>query len=229
MRIEHVTDLETAKQMAALLEAENARLHQRLELLVQENARLKGEDAQARLQLELTQLAEQLALMQQRLFGASSEKRKPAVEATPPASARKQRGHGPRAQPQLPVQEVVLPLDEADKVCGLCGGALKEWAGQTEDSQEVSVVERHFVLKHYRRQKYRCPCGCAPVTAPAPPRLIGGWLRRLPDGDEAWSGWASLLLPGVLLGPRATQIRGGRESGPRVRRGAVAHWPAVCP
>ncbi len=90
--------------------------------------------------------------MQQRLFGASSEKRKPAVEATPPASARKQRGHGPRAQPQLPVQEVVLPLDEADKVCGLCGGALKEWAGQTEDSQEVSVVERHFVWAHVRRK-----------------------------------------------------------------------------
>ncbi|NVJ20228.1 transposase [Myxococcus sp. AM011] len=90
--------------------------------------------------------------MQQRLFGASSEKRKPAVEATPPASARKQRGHGPRAQPQLAVQEVVLPLDEADKVCGLCGGALKEWAGQTEDSQEVRVVERHFVWAHVRRK-----------------------------------------------------------------------------
>src|ERR1041385_4566023 len=106
--LEHVKDLEAAKQMGALLEAENARLHQRLELLVQENARLKGEDAQARLQLELTQLEEQLALMQQRLFGASSEKRKPAAEARP-ARAHKQRGHGPRAQPQLPVQEVVLP------------------------------------------------------------------------------------------------------------------------
>jgi len=174
VRLEHVTDLETAKQMAALLEAENARLHQRLTLLVQENARLKGEDAQERLQLELVQLKEQLALMRQRLFGASSEKRKPGAEAPVPASARKQRGHGPRAQPELPVQEVVLPLDEADKVCGLCGGALKEWKGQTEDSQEVSVVERHFVLKRYRRQKYRCPCGCAPVTAPAPPRLIEG-------------------------------------------------------
>ena len=174
VRLEHVTDLQTAKQMAALLEAENARLHQRLESLVQENARLKGEDAQERLQLELTQLKEQLALMQQRLFGASSEKRKPEAEATPPARARKQRGHGPRAQPELPVQEVLLPLDEADKVCGLCGGALKEWQGQTEDSEEVSVVERHFVLKRYRRQKYRCPCGCTPVTAPAPPRLMEG-------------------------------------------------------
>ncbi len=113
----------------------------------------KGEDGPARLQLEFTQLKEQLALLQQRLFGASSEKRPPAAEATPPPKARKQRGHGPRAQPELPVQEVMLPLDEADKVCGLCGGALKEWTGQTEDSQEVSVVERHFVLKRYRRQK----------------------------------------------------------------------------
>jgi transposase len=173
VRLEQVTDLETAKQMATLLEAENARLHQRLEWLVQENARLKGEDAQQRLQLELVQLKEQLALMQQRLFGASSEKRPPAAEAAQ-LSARKQRGHGPRAQPQLPVQEVLLTLDEADKVCGLCGGALEEWKGQTEDSQEVSVVERHFVLKHYRRQKYRCPCGCAPVTALAPSRLIEG-------------------------------------------------------
>lgn len=112
--------------------------------------------------------------MQQRLFGASSEKRKLAAEETPPPSARQQRGHGPRAQPELPVQEVVLPLDEADQVCGLCGGALKEWAGQTEDSQEVRVVERHFALKRYRRQKYRGPCGCAPVTALAPPRLIEG-------------------------------------------------------
>ncbi|WP_240359175.1 hypothetical protein [Pyxidicoccus trucidator] len=32
------------------------RLHQRLEVLVAENARLKGEDAQAQLLLELTQL-----------------------------------------------------------------------------------------------------------------------------------------------------------------------------
>ena len=52
-RVEQLRDLETAKQVASLLEAENARLHQRLEALVAENARLKGEDAQARLQWEL--------------------------------------------------------------------------------------------------------------------------------------------------------------------------------
>ena len=172
VRVEQLRDLETAKQVASLLEAENARLHQRLEALVAENARLKGEDAQARLQLELEQLKEQLALMQQRLFGASSEKR--GQRPPKPARAKPQRGHGPTAQPELKVQQVLLPLDEADQVCGLCGGTLHAWQGQTEDCEEVTVVERSFVLRKLQRQKYRCQQGCAPVTAPAAPRLIPG-------------------------------------------------------
>ncbi|SEU38991.1 IS66 family transposase [Stigmatella erecta] len=171
-RVEQLRDLETAKQVAALLEAENARLHQRLEALVAEVAWLKGEDAQAHLQLELTQLKEQLALMQQRLFGASSEKR--GARPPKPPRAKPQKGHGPRAQPELKVQEVLLPLDEADQVCGLCGSGLHAWEGQTEDCEEITVVERSFLLRRVKRQKYRCGQGCAPVTAPAPPRLIPG-------------------------------------------------------
>jgi transposase len=183
--LEQLQDLDTAKQVIRLLEAENERLHQRLQELVAENARLKGKDAQAQLQLELTHLQEQLALMQQRLFGASSEKRqeplaqeKPPAQEPPPGEraqhTRQSPGHGPHAQPELPVQEVLLPLDQADQVCALCGGPLHDWKGQTEDSEEVTVVERNFVLRKVRRQKYRCPQGCAPVTAPAPPRLIEG-------------------------------------------------------
>jgi len=172
VRVEQLRDLETAKQVASLLEAENARLHQRLEALVAENARLKGEDAQARLQLELEQLKEQLALMQKRLFGASSEKR--GEKTAKPPRAKPQRGHGPTAQPELTVQEVLLPLDAADPVCGLCGGGLHAWEGQTENCEEITVVERSFVLRRVKRQKYRCGQGCAPVTAPAPPRLIPG-------------------------------------------------------
>lgn len=184
-----VKDLETARQVIRLLEAENKKLHQRLQELVAENARLKGQDGSAQLQQELTQLQEQLALLQQQLFGASSEKRKkPAPESSaaqsappgPPApeprpqSTRQSSGHGPHPQPELPVQEVLLPLDEADQVCALCGGALQEWQGQTEDSEEITVVERQFVLRKVQRQKYRCPQGCAPVTAPPPPRLVEG-------------------------------------------------------
>jgi transposase len=171
--------LDTARQVVRLLEAENERLHQRLKELVEENARLKGQQAQAQLQQELTRLQEQLALLQQRQFGASSEKHPVPPPQVPPPSeppevTRKHKGHGPRAQPQLPVREVLLPLDEADRVCGLCGGALHEWTGQTEDCEEITVVERTFELRKVRRQKYRCSKGCAPVTAPAPPRLVEG-------------------------------------------------------
>ncbi|MDY7228263.1 hypothetical protein [Hyalangium rubrum] len=157
--IDELPDLDTAKQVARLLQSENERLHQRLEQLVAEIARLKGKDAQQLLQRELTQLQEQLSLMQQRLYGASSEKRPVSAPEPPPQRTRQQPGHGPRVQPELPVQEVLLPLDEADQVCGLCGGALHEWKGQTEDSEEITVVERHFVLRKLHRQKYRCPQG----------------------------------------------------------------------
>ena len=172
--IDELPDLDTAKQVARLLQEENERLHRRLEQLVAEIARLQGKDAQVLLQRELTKLQEQVALMQQRLYGASSEKRPVSAPEPPPQRTQQQKGHGPRVQPALPVQEVLLPLDEADQVCGLCGGALHEWKGQTEDSEEVTVVERQFVLRKLHRQKYRCPQGCAPVTAPAPPRLVEG-------------------------------------------------------
>ncbi len=174
VKLEQVTDLETARQVIRLLEAENERLHQRLQHLVAELARLKGQDASAQLQRELTKLQEQLALLQQRQFGPSSEKRPLASPVERPQRTQPPQGHGPRAQPELPVQEVLLPLDEADQVCALCGATLHEWDGQTEDSEEITVVERQFVLRKVRRQKYRCPQGCAPVTAPAPPRLVEG-------------------------------------------------------
>ncbi len=173
--IDELPDLDTAKQVARLLQAENARLHRRLEQLVAQIARLQGKDAQQPLQRELTKLQEQVALMQQRLHGASSEKRAASAPEPPPQrTQQQQKGHGPRAQPQLPVQEVLLALEQTDPVCGLCGGALHEWKAQTEDSEEVTVVERQFVLRKVHRQKYRCPQGCAPVTAPAPPRLVEG-------------------------------------------------------
>jgi len=50
----------------------------------------------------------------------------------------------------------------------LCGGGLPAWDGQTEDCEEITVVERSFLLRRVKRQKYRCGQGCAPVTAPAP-------------------------------------------------------------
>jgi transposase len=43
--------------------------------------------------------------------------------------------------------------------------------GQTEDAEEITVVERGFVLRQHRRKKYRCACNGCVETAPGPRRL----------------------------------------------------------
>ena len=170
--VEKLDDPVLVKQAALLLEHENARLHTRLQELTAEIAELKGNNGPKQLQLEVVRLQEQMATLRQEMFGASSEKRK-AKDA--PAMPRPPRnGHGPRQQIELPVEEHAHELVEADRVCPDCGATLAEWGGQSEDSEEITVVERHFVVRKHRRKQYRCKHGCAPVTAPGPLKLVEG-------------------------------------------------------
>jgi transposase len=177
-RIAEINDPEALKQAALLLEHENARLHARLKDLIAENAKLNGKEAAQQLQLEIVRLQEQLALARQKMFGTSSEKRgagagdaaakgKAGADRNPP-------GHGPRPQLELDVVPVPHDLPEDERRCPDCGLAICEWEGQTEDSEEITVVERVFVIKKHQRKKYRCKGGCAPVTAPAPLKLVEG-------------------------------------------------------
>src|SRR5205809_701353 len=48
---------------------------------------------------------------------------------------------------------------------------LAEMAGQFGDAEEITVVERRFVVVRHRRQKYRCRCNGHVETAATPPRL----------------------------------------------------------
>ena len=173
VRLREEKDMERLRQAALLLEAENRRLTTRLVELTRQLMNARGEDASA-LQLKLAELERQLAQARAELFGPSSEKR-PRADA-PAADAgeqEKQRGHGPRQQ-TLPALEVVHQLEEADKQCPQCGGALGEMKGCFEEAEEVDVVERRFVLKRHRRQKYRCACNACVQTAPGPEKLVEG-------------------------------------------------------
>ena len=175
IRIESERDPERLRQIALLLRAENDRLHSRLAELARQLAEARGEDAVRALQLELKLLQEQLAARNRTLFGASSERRsRPADDGQPKDEARARRGHGPRQQPQLPLVEHVHVLDEPDRACPKCGGDLREWQGQFEDSEEIDVVERSFRIVRHRRQKYTCRCGECVETALGPPKLIPG-------------------------------------------------------
>jgi transposase len=168
LRLETIRDPEILRQVAVLLERENDTLHAKLQTLTAELARLRG-DARPAAELEIEFLKELLAQRERALFGPSSEQRpRPTLEAPPPAP---RRGHGPTAQPNLPTVEVVHELDAADLTCPQCGGTLKEMPGQTEDAEEITVVERRFVIVQHRRKKYRCACNGCIDTAPGPRRL----------------------------------------------------------
>ena len=171
--LERIDDPKLLQQVASHLEKTVVRQSKEIARLRAENARLRGRDVSPQMELEL--LREQLAALERQAFGPSSEKRpRPqggeTAEATTPS-----RGHGPRPQPDLPMEVVSHALPEEHRRCDECGAPLQEMAGQTEVSEEITVVEVEYKVLRHERQKYRCGhCYSKVVTAPAPPKLISG-------------------------------------------------------
>jgi transposase len=172
IRIEEEQRPDILRQIAILLDRENRRLHQRNRNLTIRNAELEGADAAA-IQLEIEQLQELLAQRERTIFGDSSERR-PREASSSPAEPSKQTGHGPTEQLGLLEAEELLELPNDQRTCPTCSGSLEEMTGQAEESEEITVVQRRFVLVKRRRQKYRCRCNAAVVTAAASPKLIPG-------------------------------------------------------
>lgn len=169
------SNIDVLRQAGALLEAENRRLHERLRAMCKELAVWRDDDPD-KLQLELIKLQELVNQQNQKLFGDSSERRsttdsKPANE---PKSNDAQPGHGPTEQPELPIIVQLHDLDEPDRICPKCGGDLEEMSGQTEDADEIDIVERRLVIRKHKKRKYRCRCNACVETAPGPERLIPG-------------------------------------------------------
>jgi len=171
MHIERISDVDTLRKVAVLLDRQVRTLSAHVRDLAEENARLKGQDATA-IQREIEALKELLAQRERVIFAEKSEQR-PRTETTPSEPAPR-RGHGPRVQPSLPILDILHELDEADLVCPKCGGPLVEMVGQTEDSEEVTVIERRFAILRHQRKKYRCACNGCVDTAPGPLKLQPG-------------------------------------------------------
>ena len=149
--IEIANDIETLRQIALALWRENERL-----------------------KTELARLREQVEHGRKRRHGRSSERRKrKSPKAKNPKSSEPKRGHGPTPQPRLQVETEHVTLSE-ERTCAYCDGTFGPIDGMTEDSEVVTVIERRFVVKQVKRQKYRCRCGIGLITAPAPLKLIPG-------------------------------------------------------
>jgi len=172
MRLAMEKDLETVRQAALLLEAENRKLVAKNLELQTELLKLKGLGVE-QLALRLAELEQQLATRNKMLFGPSSERRN---ERSKDGQLEKpQKGHGPTEQPKLRAVEVPVELgDVATTCCPHCKGTVAEWVGQFEESEEIDIISREFVRKTIKRKKARCECNRTIVTAPVPAKLFPG-------------------------------------------------------
>ena len=171
-RLEEITDLKTLQQVASHLEKSTVRLSKENAHLRAQVARLNGQDIDP--QMELNLLKEQLAAMQRMVFAESSERRPSEKTSIGDEPEKARRGHGPKSQPNLPVEEVKHTLEEKDRSCAICGEVLDEMGDQAEESEEITIVGVEYKILKHRRQKYRCRCNEQVMTAPGPAKLIPG-------------------------------------------------------
>ncbi len=163
-------DPETLRRACFAYEKANGQLVERIRYLAQKLADLQGSQvAQADLELP------EIHLDGEQASGSGEEESAPPADVGRPEEPERkpQRGHGPRPQPQLPIEELLHRWDRSPS-CDLCGKAMDEMVGQTEDAEEITVSECTYKIILHRRQKYRCRCNGQVQTAPGPPKLIPG-------------------------------------------------------
>ncbi len=119
------------------------------------------------------ELQQTLALIEQ-LTGQAKAAEEAAKNPRPKASPKPRSKSGPTAQPDLPHVPHPCTLDDADRQCPSCGGALKPMGDQAETSELVDVVEVSYRILDVHQQKYVCACGGCVETAPGPDRALPG-------------------------------------------------------
>ena len=99
----------------------------------------------------------------------------------------------------------------------MCGWPLEELHSE-EDSYEVTVETRRYILIHHRRKKYRKTCACAHplVTAPGP-------LKLFPGGLYAMAFWIEVLVNKYAFAlPLTRQVQMMQLEGLQVSAGVLS-------
>ena len=158
---------------------------------------------EGRLHDRVRELEAQIRLLQQTIFGKSSEATT-GPDAAPPSGAtvaKRPRGQQPgrpippkRRYDQLPAIEEIHDLPDGERHCADCGRPFAEFPG-TEDSEilEVDVAAHRRVI---RRKRYRPSCECPhnkPIVA-APPAP-----RAIPKSRIGVSIWTLVLMDKYLF------------------------------
>lgn len=125
---------------------------------------------------KLAEMAAQLAALQRRMLGKSSERRKgtrlppPLPPKTTAAQTAKKRADALKRGAQLETEFVAVPVPPDKCTCPECGNTELRRVGAGKPSTVYEYVQPHFRKRVYQRETLSCRCGHI-VTAPAPDRV----------------------------------------------------------
>lgn len=146
-------------------------LETELHLALKEIYRLKNlqlTDDQLRLVL-----SENIAELNNTIYGSSSERYKKSEKEEVPSEPSKPRSRRPTERyPNIPVRDVVINLS-SQPICEVCSESMVD-SGLTEESEQLTVIPKKYEIVRYIRTKYRCSCQSCLVTAPMPLRIVPG-------------------------------------------------------
>lgn len=141
---------------------------------------LQQEEEKRRDEEILQKLSEELKNIRTRVFDSKQERK----SKTQPKKKRK-KALLPHNEPSnLPLDELEVALDEESikysvesDICPHCGSdKFFEMKNCYEESSEIEVIERQYILKRHKRQKYSCKC-CNKITT------AKGGVKLTPGGE----------------------------------------------
>lgn len=175
VNLDREQDIEELRRIAQALRAQNEQLLAALAAKSREVERLRGKPGDLQLTLKMIEALQAKAKSaEEAVQRAEAEQKKRAAERERKRAEHARTQTGPTPQPLLPVVEREFTLDEADRACPSCGGALRPMAGQFEESELIDVIEVRYELVKVKQQKYVCRCGGCVETALGPERVIPG-------------------------------------------------------
>lgn len=163
--IDRERNIEILRQACFAYDKANSQLLEKIRQLTQELADAQGLDA-SQVDLDLPDVHFEVK-------APEKQQSKSPRESKPKDPPKRQTGHGPTQQTDLPIDPVPHIYDRLPD-CPACKGTMELWKGQFETSEEITVVETSYRILLHQRQKYRCRCNGQVCTAPGPLKLIPG-------------------------------------------------------
>lgn len=150
--------------------------------LIDQVVKLRKEVAQLTKDKELSnellqKLSEELKNIRERVFNSKQERK----SNTPKKKRKKGKlphnksDNKPIEDDDVELEEQIVPYKLDDKTCPKCGGdKFSEMNNCFEESSEIEVIERKYIVKRHQRQKYSCKCCNQITTAPGGVKLTPG-------------------------------------------------------